>query len=142
VRDADLSLPFDDIRVALLDFSDSSGVGFADLLGVFEASGVGFDEAFPESVCFTVLLEAAFDGFAGVTVGFGFGVGFSVSGAFEDLGFGDALGFLLGFGALLFGFFDLLFGGAGSAFSPDFALFSPKEKHLETRSHSRSWSWC
>jgi hypothetical protein len=127
----------------LLDFSDSSGVGFADLLGVLEASDVGFgdafDETFFEGVGFTVLLEAAFDGFAGVTVGFGFGVGFNVSGALEDLGLVDALGFLLGFGALLFGFLDLLLGGAGSAFSPDFALLSPNEKHLETRSHSRSY---
>lgn len=131
----------------LLDFSDASGVGFTDLLGIFAASGVDFggalDESLSERVGLAVLLEAAFEGFAGVGAGFfGFGVGFNVSGAFVDLGFGEGLGFLLGLGALLFVFFDLLLGGFGSAPSPGFALFSPNGKHFENKSHSFSWSEC
>jgi len=141
----DLPGPLDDTEVTLLDFSGSSGVDFADLLGDLESPGVDFgnavDEALSEEVGFAVLLEATFDGLGGVGVGFfGFGVGLSVSGAFEVLSLEDGLGFLLGLGALLFGFFVLLFGGLASAPSPGFALFSPNGKHVETRFHSCSYS--
>jgi hypothetical protein len=132
---------FDDAEEALLDLSglrDFEAGGEYVLSGGLDFCGT-FEGASSEGVTFATLLEAAFEGFAGVCFGFfGFRDGFNVSGAFDDRGFGDTLGFFVGFGALLFGFFVLLLGGFGSTPSPGFALFSPKLKHFETRSHSRS----
>jgi hypothetical protein len=144
--DEALSDAFDDMEVTLLDLSGSLGVGLEDLEAEGEIDlsggldfGGTFDVAFSEVVTFATLLDAAFEGLAGVGLGFfGLGEGFKVSGALDDRGFGEAFGFFVGFGALLLGFLVLLLGGFGSTPSPGFALLSPKPKHFETRSHSRS----
>jgi hypothetical protein len=129
----------------VFDDTLSDGVGFADLSGRSDASGVdltgAFDEALFDEVGLAVLLDTALDGFAGVAAGFfGFGVGFNVRAGFDDFGFG--FGVLLAFGGLLLGFFDLLFGGLGSATSPGFALSAPNARHLENKSHSFDCETC
>jgi hypothetical protein len=122
-----------------------------DLLDRFDASDLDCDiddGLSDEAVGVTVLLLAASEGFAGVTVAdvSGLDVGFKDSGGLLDSGLAVASGCLVIFGGSLIGFLDLLGAGAGSTTSPGFELSSPKARHCENSGHecdchaSAEWS--